>query len=34
MPMAGMYENDPLFDEWQRDIGERRRQLDADPDVP
>src|SRR5689334_10221814 len=32
--IAGMYENDPLFDEWQREIAERRRQLDADPDVP
>ena len=32
--IAGIYENDPLFDEWQREIAERRRQLDADPDVP
>ncbi len=32
--VAGMYEKDPLFDDWQRAIAERRRQIDADPDVP
>jgi hypothetical protein len=32
--IAGLYENDPLFDDWQREIAERRRQLDADPNVP
>lgn len=32
--VAGIYENDPLFDEWQHEIAERRRQLDADPSVP
>jgi hypothetical protein len=31
--LAGMYENDLLFDQWQRDIAERGRELDADPDV-
>jgi hypothetical protein len=31
---AGMFKGDPLFEEWQQAIAERRRQLDADPDVP
>ncbi len=31
---AGMFKNDPLFDEWQREIAENRRRADADPDVP
>jgi predicted RNase H-like HicB family nuclease len=31
---AGMFKDDPLFDEWQQAIAERRRQLDEDPDVP
>jgi hypothetical protein len=31
---AGMFKDDPLFAEWQEAIAERRRQLDADPDVP
>ena len=30
---AGMFKNDPLFDEWQQDIAENRRRADADPDV-
>src|SRR5690349_1752922 len=29
---AGMYKDDPLFDEWQQAIAERRKQIDADPD--
>ena len=32
--VAGMFENDPLFDEWQQAIAERRREMDNDPDVP
>jgi predicted RNase H-like HicB family nuclease len=32
--LAGMCEDDALFDEWQQAIAERRRRLDADPDVP
>jgi hypothetical protein len=34
MPMAGMYENDPLFDEWQAIIAERRRLEDAGQELP
>jgi hypothetical protein len=32
--LAGMFEDDPLFDEWQRAIAERRREMDNDPNVP
>jgi hypothetical protein len=32
--VAGMFENDPLFDEWQQAIAERRREMENDPDVP
>jgi len=32
--VAGMFENDPLFDEWQQAIADRRRQMENDPDVP
>jgi hypothetical protein len=31
---AGMFKDDPLYDEWQRAIAELRRQADADPDYP
>lgn len=31
---AGMFRDDPLFDEWQAEIERRRRELDADPDAP
>jgi predicted RNase H-like HicB family nuclease len=31
---AGMFKDDPLFDEWQAAIAEHRRQADEDPDVP
>src|SRR5437588_691284 len=31
---AGVLRDDPLFDEWQEAIAERRRQVDADPTVP
>jgi hypothetical protein len=30
--VAGMYKDDPYFDEWQKEIAERRREIDADPD--
>jgi len=32
--VAGMFENDSLFDSWQQALGQRRQELDADPDVP
>jgi hypothetical protein len=32
--LAGMFEDDPLFDEWQRATAERRRDMDNEPDVP
>lgn len=31
---AGMFKDDPLFDDWQAAIAENRRKADADPDVP
>src|SRR5947209_6881693 len=31
---AGMFKDDPLFDEWQENIAERRRQVDSDPIIP
>jgi hypothetical protein len=34
LQFAGMFRDDPLFEEWQEAIAERRRQVDADPDVP
>src|SRR5688572_19654438 len=30
--MAGVFQDDPYFDEWQNAIKEYRRQVDADPD--
>ncbi|MGQ0634708.1 MAG: type II toxin-antitoxin system HicB family antitoxin [Planctomycetaceae bacterium] len=33
LEMAGMLKDDPLFDEWQALIAERRREIDADPDA-
>jgi hypothetical protein len=29
---AGMFKDDPLFDDWQKAIAEYRRQVDKDPD--
>lgn len=29
----GVYENDPLFDEWQQAIADYRQQVDQDPDA-
>ena len=31
---AGMFRNDPYFDEWQQAIAENRRKADEDPTVP
>lgn len=31
---AGMFENDPYFDEWQQAIAENRAKVDADPEIP
>ncbi len=31
---AGMFKDDPLFDDWQRSIAEYRREVEADPDYP
>jgi hypothetical protein len=31
---AGIFRDDPLFDEWQEAIAENRRKIDADPDRP
>ncbi len=31
---AGMFKDDPLFDDWQKAIADYRRQVDEDPDVP
>ena len=31
---AGMFENDPLFDEWKAEMAEYRRKIEEDPDVP
>ena len=31
---AGMYKDDPLFDEWQQAIAEYRREADAEAEAP
>src|SRR5438445_6651803 len=31
---AGMFENNPLFDEWRAEMAEYRRKIDEDPDIP
>jgi hypothetical protein len=33
-PFAGMFQDDPLFDEWQEAIAEYRQRVEEDPDVP
>jgi predicted RNase H-like HicB family nuclease len=33
-PFAGMFQDNPLFDEWQQAIAEMRRREDEDLDVP
>jgi hypothetical protein len=30
---AGMFRDDPLFDQWQAAIAEYRREVDEDPDA-
>jgi hypothetical protein len=31
---AGMFKDDPYFDEWQQAIAENRRKMDEDPEIP
>ena len=31
---AGMFQDDPLFDDWQRAIADRRREVDESADTP
>ncbi len=31
---AGMFKDDPHFEEWQNAIAEIRRKIDADTDIP
>lgn len=31
---AGMFENNPLYDEWQEEIAAYRRSIDQDPNTP
>jgi hypothetical protein len=31
---AGMFKDDPYFDEWQEAIAENRRKVDEDPEIP
>lgn len=31
---AGMFKDDPYFDEWQRTIADNRRKDDQEPDLP
>jgi hypothetical protein len=31
---AGMFRDDPLFDQWQAAIAESRREVDQDPEAP
>ena len=33
LQMAGIFKDDPTFDEWQEAIAENRRKIDADPDI-
>ncbi|MCI0462636.1 MAG: hypothetical protein L0Z62_37280 [Gemmataceae bacterium] len=32
--LAGMYHDDPLFDEWRQAMADYRRQVEEDPDSP
>ena len=32
--MAGMFQDDPLFDDWQQAIADYRQQVEEDPDIP
>jgi hypothetical protein len=31
---AGMFKDDPYFEEWQQAIAENRRKMDEDPEIP
>ena len=31
---AGMFKDDPYFEEWQQAIADNRRKMDEDPDIP
>ena len=31
---AGMFKDDPYFDEWQQAIADNRRKMDEDPEIP
>jgi hypothetical protein len=31
---AGMFKDDPYFEEWQEAIAENRRRIDENPDIP
>jgi len=31
---AGMFKDDPYFDEWQQAIAENRRRIEEDPEIP
>lgn len=31
---AGMFKDDPLFDDWQKSIAEYRREVEEDPNYP
>jgi hypothetical protein len=31
---AGIFKDDPTFEEWQQAIADYRRQVDEDPDIP
>jgi hypothetical protein len=32
--MAGMFKDDPLFDDWQKAIAEYRKEVEEDPNYP
>jgi hypothetical protein len=32
--MAGMFKDDPLFDDWQASIAEYRQKVEDDPEIP
>jgi hypothetical protein len=31
---AGMFKDDPYFEEWQQSIADNRRKIDEDPEIP
>jgi hypothetical protein len=34
LPFAGMFKDDPYFEEWQQAIADNRRKMDEDPEIP